>query len=68
MLKLSEHAPATADALSTMLSAIFPADQVAVVTGDAAAAREFSSLPFDHLLFTGSTAVGRDVHGALPRI
>ena len=34
---------------------------VTVVTGDAQVGRLFASLPFDHLLFTGSTAVGRDV-------
>jgi coniferyl-aldehyde dehydrogenase len=34
---------------------------VSVVEGDASVAQEFSRLPFDHLLFTGSTAVGRHV-------
>ncbi len=40
---------------------MFPADQVAVITGDSEVGREFAGLPFDHLLFTGSTAVGREV-------
>jgi acyl-CoA reductase-like NAD-dependent aldehyde dehydrogenase len=61
MIKLSEFAPATAEAIASMLAAVFPNDHVAVITGDSTAAREFCSLPFDHLLFTGSTTVGRDV-------
>nr|WP_238598143.1 hypothetical protein [Saccharothrix sp. ALI-22-I] len=40
------------------LSEIFPQEQVTIVSGDGSA---FSSLPFDHLVFTGSTAVGRAV-------
>jgi len=41
-----------------MFSELFPEEQVAMVSGDGSA---FSSLPFDHLVFTGSTAVGRAV-------
>jgi coniferyl-aldehyde dehydrogenase len=36
-------------------------DEVAVVAGDAVVGKAFSELPFDHLVFTGSTAVGRKV-------
>jgi len=39
----------------------FQPDEVRVVTGDADVAQAFSALPFDHLLFTGSTAVGHHV-------
>ncbi len=39
-------------------------DELAVVNGDASVAAAFSALPFDHLLFTGSTAVGRRVMAA----
>jgi acyl-CoA reductase-like NAD-dependent aldehyde dehydrogenase len=39
----------------------FAPDEIAVVTGDAQVGRAFAVLPFDHLLFTGSTAVGRSV-------
>lgn len=42
----------------SMISEIFPEDQVTVVNGDGAAC---SSLPFDHMVFTGSSAVGRSV-------
>lgn len=41
-----------------MLSELFPPEQVTIVSGDGSA---FSSLPFDHLVFTGSTEVGRAV-------
>nr|WP_261336782.1 aldehyde dehydrogenase family protein [Rhizobium leguminosarum] len=44
-----------------MFGEIFSEDQFAVVTGDAAVGAAFTALPFDHLVFTGSTAVGRSV-------
>jgi len=58
MLKPSKLTPATNAVLASMFSELFPEEQVAVVDGDGSA---FSSLPFDHLVFTGSTAVGRAV-------
>ena len=61
MLKLSEDTPATNHRLQQLLATVFTADDVVVFTGDAQQAAEFSALPFDHLLFTGSTAVGRKV-------
>jgi coniferyl-aldehyde dehydrogenase len=59
LVKPSELAPRTAGALKKLVAAIFPEDYVAVVTGDAQFAAEFTALPFDHLLFTGSTRVGK---------
>jgi len=59
MLKPSELAPRTAEALQRMIAGIFPEEYVAVVAGDAQLAAEFSRLPFDHILFTGSTRVGK---------
>lgn len=61
MLKLSEFTPRTAELFDELVRKAFADDEVVVVTGDAALAAEFSRLPFDHLLFTGSTAVGRHV-------
>ena len=58
MHKPSKFAPATNAVLASMISGIFPEEQVTIVNGDGSA---FSSLPFDHLVFTGSTAVGRAV-------
>ena len=61
MLKMSESTPATGLLLKSLLAQIFPEDQVAVVLGEAEVGMAFSRLPFDHLLFTGSTSVGRHV-------
>jgi len=59
LVKPSELAPRTAEVLRRMISAIFPEEYVAVVAGDGQLAAAFSALPFDHLLFTGSTRVGK---------
>ncbi|QYJ86875.1 coniferyl aldehyde dehydrogenase [Shewanella mesophila] len=61
MLKLSEFTPQTNAVLKQLLSSLFDETLVAVVEGEAEVAAAFSSLPFDHLLFTGSTSVGRHV-------
>ncbi|WP_375465241.1 coniferyl aldehyde dehydrogenase [uncultured Methylobacterium sp.] len=61
MLKPSEVTPRTSELLAAMLDEVFPAERVAVVTGDASVAATFANLPFDHLIFTGSTSVGRAV-------
>jgi coniferyl-aldehyde dehydrogenase len=61
MLKPSELTPRTSALLAELVAAAFAADEFAVVQGDAALAAQFSALPFDHLFFTGSTAVGRKV-------
>jgi coniferyl-aldehyde dehydrogenase len=61
MLKPSEMTPATTELLAKMLAETFDAEQVAVVTGDAETGKAFSSLPFDHLFFTGSIPVGRAI-------
>lgn len=63
-LKPSEHTPRTSQWLRELLAEVFPADRVAVALGDAEIASAFSALPFDHLVFTGSTAVGRKVMAA----
>ena len=59
MVKLSEFTPAFADLFGRLVRERFAEDELAVVTGDASVAAAFSALPFDHLFFTGSTAVGR---------
>jgi len=61
MIKPSEFTPATSATLAALLSATFSEEEVAVVLGDASVGAAFSGLPFDHLSFTGSTAVGRVV-------
>jgi len=61
MVKPSEITPRTAELMAQILGDTFPKDQVAVVTGDMEVGKVFAALPFDHLLFTGSTGVGRSV-------
>jgi coniferyl-aldehyde dehydrogenase len=61
MLKPSELTHRTSDTLRDLIARYFGADEIHVVTGGADVAAAFSALPFDHLLFTGSTAVGRRV-------
>ncbi|SBV35913.1 putative coniferyl aldehyde dehydrogenase [uncultured Stenotrophomonas sp.] len=63
-LKPSEHTPRTSAFLRDLLAEVFPADRVAVAEGGAEVASAFAALPFDHLVFTGSTAVGRKVMAA----
>ena len=64
MIKTSEFAPKTGEVLRQMIAATFAGDEVAVFTGDVGVATAFTKLPFDHILFTGSTAVGRVVMAA----
>ncbi len=64
MIKPSEFTPRVSDLIARMLGEIFSADEVVVVQGDASVGAAFTQLPFDHLLFTGSTAVGRHVMAA----
>jgi coniferyl-aldehyde dehydrogenase len=64
LVKPSEHTPRTAELLARLIGEVFPPDRVCVVQGDAAIGAAFSRLPFDHLVFTGSTLVGRAVMAA----
>jgi coniferyl-aldehyde dehydrogenase len=64
MLKPSEYTPHTSRALTELFAEVFPPERVSVVEGGAELAARFAALPFDHLFFTGSTAVGRKVMAA----
>ena len=61
MLKPSELAPRTSAMLARLVAEFFAPEEFVVVEGDVSVATQFSGLRFDHLLFTGSTAVGRRV-------
>jgi coniferyl-aldehyde dehydrogenase len=61
MVKMSEFTPRFSALFAELTGKYFQPDELAVVTGDAEVAQEFSALPFDHLLFTGSTAIGHHV-------
>lgn len=61
MIKMPEITPATNAMLSRMLAEVFAEDQVALVGEELLDPNDFSSLPFNHIVFTGSPAVGRIV-------
>ncbi len=59
MIKPSEQTPKTAEAIAKMIAETFADDEVVVVTGDHGVGAAFAALPFDHLVFTGSTRLGK---------
>jgi len=61
LLKPSEFVPETAALFADVVPKYFSEDEVAVVTGGAEISQRFAELPFDHLLFTGSTNIGAKV-------
>jgi len=61
MIKLSELTPHFGELLGQLAGRHFSADELCIVNGGAETGREFCGLPFDHLLFTGSGAVGQQV-------
>ena len=61
MIKMSEHAPNFANFFKDEMDSIFSNEEVHVVNGESSLGVAFSNLPFDHLLFTGSSAVGKEV-------
>ncbi len=61
LIKMSEFTPTTGELFAKLIGKYFSPDHVCVINGGADLAREFSTLPFDHLLFTGSTTVGKHV-------
>ena len=64
MIKMSEAAPQFAQTFAETISRYFSPDMVSVVIGEVEIAQAFSQLPFDHLLYTGSTAVGKKIMAA----
>ncbi len=61
MLKPSEFTPATSALMAQTLDLFFDEDEVAVIQGGPEVGAAFAALPFDHLIFTGATSVGRHV-------
>ncbi|QAU24894.1 coniferyl aldehyde dehydrogenase [Dyella sp. M7H15-1] len=61
MVKMSEYTPCFSQFFAELVARHFQPDEVIVVNGDASVGQTFASLPFDHLLFTGSTTVGHHV-------
>ncbi|WCN09795.1 coniferyl aldehyde dehydrogenase [Marinomonas mediterranea] len=61
IIKPSELTPETNKVLQHIVEKAFPPEHVALVEGDADFAAYFSSMAWDHLIFTGSTSVGKKV-------
>jgi coniferyl-aldehyde dehydrogenase len=61
MIKMSEFSPRSTQVLRRMLAEIFPQDQVAVFGGGVDMGQAFAALPLDHIVFTGSPAIGREI-------
>lgn len=58
LIKPSELSPRTSEVLQEAVALEFNEDVCAVVNGGVDVGQAFTELPFDHLLFTGSTAIG----------
>lgn len=61
IIKPSEYTPHTAEIVRDIVKEIFAENEVAVVTGDQSVAQELLKLRFDHIHFTGSPAVGKQI-------
>ncbi|WP_111672669.1 aldehyde dehydrogenase family protein [Algoriphagus litoralis] len=61
IIKPSELSPATSDLIQKMVNDLFQPEEVAVFLGEADVSQELLKLPFDHIFFTGSPAVGKIV-------
>jgi coniferyl-aldehyde dehydrogenase len=61
VIKPSEYTPACAELLRDMIRATFDRDRVDVIVGGLELARAFTRVRWDHLLYTGSPAVGREI-------
>ncbi len=64
MIKPSEFTPATSALIDEMVSKTFDPAEIAVVTGGPEVGQAFSSLAFDHMVFTGATSVARHIMAA----
>ena len=60
-LKPSERCSRTSGFLANLIQEYFHPTEFCVTTGDAEVAQQFSALPFDHLLFTGTESIGKKV-------
>jgi coniferyl-aldehyde dehydrogenase len=61
MIKPSEFTPQTSDLMQRMFSKAFAPEEIVVVTGGSDVGRAFAGLAFDHLVFTGATAIAHHV-------
>ena len=64
IVKPSELSPACSSVLGSIIADVFETDEVALFEGDASVSTALLALPFDHIFFTGSPAIGKVVMGA----
>ena len=64
MIKPSEFTPATSSIMAEIIGSAFDPSELAVFTGGPEVGQAFSTLPFDHLIFTGATSVARHIMSA----
>ena len=64
MMRTSELVPHTSRIAGRIVAEVFQPDEAVLVEGDQTTARALLDLPFDHIFFTGSTAVGRKIMAA----
>ena len=64
IIKPSEMTPHAAKVISKIVREAFPEDEVTVIEGEVEVSTELLSLPFDHIFFTGSPAIGKVVMAA----
>jgi coniferyl-aldehyde dehydrogenase len=61
MIKVSEYNPNTSALLARIFKEVYAEDEVAIITGGPDVGHAFSQQPFDHLLFTGASSIGKHV-------
>jgi len=61
MIKLSEFVPATNELMIKLISKYFDPTELVAIDGGPEAGAAFASLPFDHIIFTGATSIGRHI-------
>ncbi|WP_010164386.1 coniferyl aldehyde dehydrogenase [Sphingomonas sp. PAMC 26617] len=61
MVKTSEFTPRTAALFETVSAKYFAPEELAFFSGGPEVGKAFSELPFDHLIFTGATGIGRHI-------
>jgi aldehyde dehydrogenase (NAD+) len=64
LLKPSEHAPHTSRVVAELIADTFDPSYIAVAEGDASVSQQLLAEKFDHIFFTGGTAIGRIVMAA----
>jgi coniferyl-aldehyde dehydrogenase len=61
MIKPSEFTPATSELMARMFGGVFSVEEIAVITGGPDVGQAFAGLAYDHLIFTGATAIAKHV-------